>query len=93
MVEANAGIVDEICMGVVAPKVSVKLVPIVGIPCGFCCELASTVASAIDEIVGFDGEALLLGSRTVSGSCFLLLKSMHNKNHKFSKQQIYSRKI
>jgi len=38
---------------------------LLGVACGLCCEVASNVVSAIDGIVGLDGESLLRGGRTI----------------------------
>jgi len=86
-VDAAAGIVEEIWVGIVAPNVFVWLTPTVGVTCGFCCfQVTSNVASTIYGYDGLDCASLLHILRTISGSFFLLLKNMHNKDHKIYKQ-------
>jgi len=92
-VDVAAGIVEETWAGIVAPNASVRLTPTVGVTCEFCCEVTSNVAFATDGFDGLDCKLLLCVLRTISRSCFLFLKNMHNKNQQDFKRNKLLRKM
>jgi hypothetical protein len=57
---------------------------LVGIACVPLGDAGGLVVVVADELAAFDAAVSgLEGGRTISGSCFLLLKSIHNTNQQY----------